>query len=71
MMFFVAAVQFTLATGHAIMIVVQLVRGFGGTSPNTLYWVNQGRPAHLVQEFLYLTNVRRRTSKINPDIIAR
>jgi len=56
MMFFVAIVQFALATGHAITIVVQLVRGFGQKSIDTQYLLNQATPEHLAQEFFYITN---------------
>jgi len=56
MMLAVAAVQFGLATGHVISIVVQLVRGFGGTSNRTLYLLDQSTPEHLAQEYLYITN---------------
>ncbi len=68
MMLFVAVVQFALATGHAITIVVQLVRAFGGTSINTKYLLNQATPEHIAQELLYITNVRRSTSKFYPNL---
>jgi len=56
MMLFVASLQFAISTGHVITIVVQLVRGFGGTSTNTSYVINPATPEHLAQEFLYITN---------------
>jgi hypothetical protein len=68
MMLFVAIVQFALCTGHVITIVVQLVRGFGGTSTNTPYLLNQATPEHLAQEFIYITNVRSTMPKLYPNI---
>src|SRR6266576_1958021 len=68
MMFFVAIVQFALSTGHVITIVVQLVRGFGGTSTNTPYLLNQATPEHLAQEFIYITNVRSTMPKFYPNV---
>jgi len=68
MMLFVAIVQFALSTGHVITIVVQLVRGFGGTSTSTRYLLNQATPEHLAQEFFYITNVRSSMTKICPNI---
>ena len=70
MMLFVAIVQFALSTGHVITIVVQLVRGFGGTSTNTPYLLNQATPEHLAQELLYITNVRPQATmlKFHPNI---
>ena len=67
MMLLVATLQFALATGHVISIVVQLVRGFGGTSNRTLYLLDQSTPEHLAQEYLYITNVRLTTSKFHLD----
>lgn len=62
MLLIVASVQFGLATGHVITLVVQLVRGFGdiGDPSNgpPLYLVNQATPEHVAQEVLYITNVR-------------
>ena len=63
MMLLVATVQFVLATGHVITLVVQLVRGFGGTSTRTQYLLDQATPEHLAQEYLYITNVRLKMSK--------
>jgi hypothetical protein len=57
LMLLVATVQFALATGHVITLVVQLIRGFGGTSIRSLYLLDQATPEHLAQEFLYITNV--------------
>jgi hypothetical protein len=68
MMLFVASLQFAISTGHVITIVVQLVRGFGGTSTNTQYVLNQATPEHLAQEFLYMTNVRSTMPKLYPNI---
>lgn len=68
MMLSVAIVQFALSTGHAITIVVQLVKGFGGTSINTAYLLDQTTPEHLAQEFLYITNVRSTMPKLYPNI---
>ena len=68
MMLSVAALQFALSTAHVITILVQLVRGFGGTSTNTSYLLNQATPEHLTQEFLYITNVRLTMSKLYPNI---
>jgi len=56
MMLLVATVQFLLATGHVVTLVVQLIRGFGGTSTRTLYLLDQATPEHIAQEFLYITN---------------
>jgi hypothetical protein len=56
MMLYVATLQFGLATGHVISIVVQLIRGFGGTSNRTLYLLDQSTPEHLAQQYLYITN---------------
>jgi hypothetical protein len=67
MMLLVATVQFGLATGHVVSIVVQLVRGFGGTSNRTLYLLDQSTPEHVAQEYLYITNVRLTTSKLHLD----
>ena len=64
MMLLVATVQFALATGHVITLVVQLIRGFGGTSTRTQYLLDEATPEHLAQEFLYITNVRLTMSKI-------
>lgn len=66
-MLLVATLQFALATGHVITLVVQLVRGFGGTSTRTQYLLDQATPEHLAQEFLYITNVRLTTLKIRLD----
>ncbi|KAH9985672.1 hypothetical protein BJV74DRAFT_886230 [Russula compacta] len=56
----VASIQFGLATGHVITLVVQLVRGFGNTGETSngpsLYLVNQATPEHVAQEVLYITN---------------
>ena len=64
----VAAVQFALATGHVITLLVQLIRAFVGESgtPNgtLLYLLNQATPEHVAQEVFYITNVRLITSKI-------
>lgn len=68
MMLFVAVAQFALSTGHVITIVVQLVRGFGGTSTNTPYLLNQATPEHLAQEFIYITNVHFTKPKLYPNI---
>ena len=67
MMLSVAIVQFGLSTGHVITLLVQLVRGFGGTTNRTLYLLDQATPEHIAQEFLYITNVRLTTSKIHPN----
>ncbi|KAH9023684.1 hypothetical protein EDB85DRAFT_2277821 [Lactarius pseudohatsudake] len=59
MMLIVASVQFALATGHVIAVLVQLIRAFIGAA-GTLdgpsnYLLNQSTPLH-VTEFLYITN---------------
>jgi hypothetical protein len=64
-MLLVATLQFALSTGHVTTLVVQLIRGFGGTSNRTVYLLDQGTPEHLAQEFLYITNVRQTTSEIH------
>jgi hypothetical protein len=68
MMLIVASVQFALATGHVITILVQLIRAFvsGADIPDgtSLYLLNQATPEHVAQEVLYITNVRLVTSKI-------
>jgi hypothetical protein len=68
MMLLVASVQFALSTGHAITIVIQLVKSFGGTSTNTPYLLNQATPEHIAQEFLYITNVRSTMPKLYPNM---
>jgi hypothetical protein len=67
MMVSVAIVQFGLSTGHVITLVVQLVRGFGGTSNRAAYLLDQSTPERIAQEFLYITNVCPMTSNILPD----
>ena len=69
MMLSVAIVQFGLSTGHVVTLVVQLVRGFGGTTNRTLYLLDQSTPEHIAQEFLYITNVRLITSKIHSNAV--
>jgi Na+/H+-dicarboxylate symporter len=68
MMLVVASVQFALATGHVITLLVQLIRAFVGEAgvPNgtLLYLLNQATPEHVAQEVFYITNVRPLTSKI-------
>ncbi|KAH8987460.1 hypothetical protein EDB92DRAFT_1128834 [Lactarius akahatsu] len=59
MMLIVTSVQFALATGHVIAVLVQLIRAFIGAA-GTLdgpsnYLLNQSTPAH-VAEVLYITN---------------
>jgi len=56
MMFSVAAVQFAIATGHVISIVVQLIRAFGGTSIRTSYILDPSSPEYRAEQFLYLMN---------------
>ncbi|KAH9050351.1 hypothetical protein EDB83DRAFT_2522501 [Lactarius deliciosus] len=59
MMLVVTSVQFALATGHVIAVLVQLIRAFigaAGTLDGTSnYLVNQSTPLH-VTEVLYITN---------------
>ncbi len=61
MMLIVSTIQFGLATGHVITLVVQLIRayvGAAGTVDGTLnYLLDQSTPEHLAQEILYITNV--------------
>lgn len=61
MMLIVASVQFALATGHVITILVQLIRAFVGESGKSngtlLYLLNQATPEHIAQEVFYITNV--------------
>ena len=64
MMLIVSSVQFALATGHVITLVIQLIRGFGGAAGTldsdgpSLYLSDQTTPEHVAQEVLYITNVR-------------
>ncbi|KAH9984752.1 hypothetical protein BJV77DRAFT_1071867 [Russula vinacea] len=51
MMLSVAIVQFGLSTGHVVTLVVQLVRGFGGTTNRTLYLLDQSTPEHIAKNF--------------------
>ncbi|KAI9434588.1 hypothetical protein H4582DRAFT_2175182 [Lactarius indigo] len=59
-MLIVASVQFALATGHVITILVQLIRAFIGAAGTldgpSIYLLNQSTPEHVAQEFLYITN---------------
>ncbi|KAH8984386.1 hypothetical protein EDB86DRAFT_153961 [Lactarius hatsudake] len=60
MMLIVASVQFALATGHVITLLVQLIRAFIGAA-GTLdgpsnYLLDQSTPEHVAQEVLYITN---------------
>jgi hypothetical protein len=59
-MFVVSSVQFGLATGHVITMLVQLVRGFIGAAGTldgpSLYLQDQSTPEHVAQEVLYITN---------------
>jgi hypothetical protein len=61
MMLVVSSVQFVLATGHAITLLVQLIRAFTGTAGTidgpSLYLLDQSTLPHVAQ-FLYITNVR-------------
>ncbi|KAH9046128.1 hypothetical protein EDB84DRAFT_1576027, partial [Lactarius hengduanensis] len=60
MMLIVASVQFALATGHVITLLVQLIRAFigaAGTLDGPLnYLLDQSTPEHVAQEVLYITN---------------
>ncbi|KAI0261129.1 hypothetical protein BC834DRAFT_1034999 [Gloeopeniophorella convolvens] len=56
-MLIVATTQFALATGHAVTVLVQLIRSFAGilTGPS-LYILDQSTPEHVAQTVLYVTN---------------
>ncbi|KAH8987456.1 hypothetical protein EDB92DRAFT_1875872 [Lactarius akahatsu] len=60
MMLIVASVQFSLATGHVITLLVQLIRAFIGAAGTvdgpSIYLLDQSTPEHLAQGFFYLTN---------------
>jgi hypothetical protein len=62
MMLIVSSVQFALATGHVTTLFVQLIRRFIGAAGTldgpSLYLLEQSTPEHVVQEVLYITNVR-------------
>ena len=66
-MFVVSSVQFALATGHVITLLVQLIRAFIGAAGTldgpSLYLEDQSTPEHVAQEVLYITNVRLLTAK--------
>ncbi|KAI9434583.1 hypothetical protein H4582DRAFT_758807 [Lactarius indigo] len=59
-MLIVASVQFALATGHVITLLVQLIRAFIGAAGTldgpSIYLLNQSTPEHVAQEFFYITN---------------
>ena len=61
MMFIVSSVQFALATGHVITLLVQLIRAFIGAAGTldgpSLYLLDQSTLEHVAQ-VLYITNVR-------------
>lgn len=60
MMLVVSSVQFALATGHVITLLVQLFRAFisaaGTLEGPSLYLLDQSTPEHVAQEVLYITN---------------
>ncbi|KAH9050355.1 hypothetical protein EDB83DRAFT_1370794 [Lactarius deliciosus] len=60
MMLIVASVQFSLATGHVITLLVQLIRAFIGAAGTvdgpSIYLLDQSTPEHLAQGFFYMTN---------------
>lgn len=60
MMLIVSSVQFALATGHVITLLVQLIRAFIGAAGTldgpSLYLLDQSTPEHVAQEVLYITN---------------
>ncbi|KAH8984384.1 hypothetical protein EDB86DRAFT_3084604 [Lactarius hatsudake] len=60
MMLIVASVQFSLATGHVIALLVQLIRAFIGAAGTvdgpSNYLLDQSTPEHLAQGFFYMTN---------------
>ena len=62
MMLIVCSIQFTLATGHVITFLVQLIRAFIGAAGTldgpSLYLLDQSTPEHVAQVALYITNVR-------------
>lgn len=62
MMLIVSSIQFTLATGHVITFLVQLIRAFIGAAGTldgpSLYLLDQSTPEHVAQVALYITNVR-------------
>ena len=58
MMLVVSSVQFALATGHVITLVVQLIRGYGGAAGPSQYLLDQSSPEHVAQGVFYITNVR-------------
>ena len=61
-MLVLSTIQFALATGHVITLVVQLIRAFiiaaGTLDGPSLYLLDQSTPEHVAQEVLYITNVR-------------
>jgi hypothetical protein len=60
-MLIVSSIQFALATGHVITLLVQLIRAFIGAAGTldgpSLYLLDQSTPEHVAQEVLYITNV--------------
>lgn len=60
MMLIVSSIQFALATGHVITLLVQLIRAFIGAAGTldgpSLYLLDQSTPEHVAQEVLYITN---------------
>ena len=61
-MLVVSSIQFALATGHVITLLVQLIRAFIGAAGTldgpSLYLLDQSTPEHVAQQVLYITNVR-------------
>ncbi|KAF8260605.1 hypothetical protein EI94DRAFT_1706178 [Lactarius quietus] len=60
MMLIVSSIQFALATGHVITLLVQLIRAFIGAAGTldgpSLYLLDQSTPEHVAQEVLFITN---------------
>jgi hypothetical protein len=61
MVLIVASIQFALATGHIITLLVPLIRAFIGAvctlDGPSLYLLNRASPEHISQEVLYITNL--------------